>query len=170
MKHTSEVIRRFIAKIKLNPENGCWEWQSTKKVGYGQFYLNKENPRIRAHRFSYEYFTGKKIPYRLVIDHLCRNRGCVNPEHLEVVSTYENIMRGNSYTAQHAAKTHCIKGHEFSMQNTYYLKRKSRKGKNGRLERICRACKKEKQRAWKQSHKEHVTTYKQKRKLMGLVG
>lgn len=70
-----------------------------------------------AHRFSYELFVGK-IPSSLVIDHLCRVRGCVNPQHMRVVTNVENVMAGMSPMAISARKTECINKHPFSSENT----------------------------------------------------
>lgn len=70
-----------------------------------------------AHRAAYEREHGP-IPPGLVIDHLCRNRACVNTAHMEVVTQRENLLRGIGLTAQRAAQTHCIHGHEFTPANT----------------------------------------------------
>lgn len=102
--------------------NGCWNWTgSLYKNGYARFMYN--GACGYGHRFSYEYFKGK-IPIALQIDHLCRNKRCVNPEHLEVVTLQENIRRFNS------TRTHCKRGHEFTKDNTYL--------KNGK--RYCKKC------------------------------
>lgn len=116
------IEERFWAKVQ--PTGFCWEWTASKAHGYG--YFNGS----RAHRFAYELLVGP-IPDGLVIDHLCRNRGCVNPDHLEPVTQRENTMRGYSFSRLHARKTHCIRGHEFTPENT-----KTRS--NGA--RICREC------------------------------
>lgn len=89
-----ERIARGI--VVLN--SGCWEWQGWRdREGYG--YLSYCGRRMRAHRLSYEAFVGD-IPAGLVIDHLCRNTSCVNPEHLEPVTNRENIKRGTSPIAE----------------------------------------------------------------------
>jgi hypothetical protein len=73
---------------------GCWEWTGAKdRDGYGT--MHHRNRPYRAHRFAYEQFVGP-IPDGLVIDHLCTNRGCVNPEHLEPVTNAVNIKRGET--------------------------------------------------------------------------
>lgn len=89
---------RLMNRVKVNPETGCWEWTGFRKPnGYAQFGRNKY-----AHRVSYGLYVGI-IPDGMGLDHLCRNKGCVNPEHLEPVTQGENVRR--------AAKTHCKHGH-----------------------------------------------------------
>lgn len=98
----------------------CWQWTGAgvrTKNGYGRIMVNGR--LIGAHQYSYELLVGP-IPKGLTIDHLCRNRGCVNPEHLEPVTHRINILRGDSISAKHAKKTHCIHGHPFDSVNTYY--------------------------------------------------
>lgn len=115
VKH-KEVLIRFLDKVKFQP-NGCVSWQAgTQKGGYGEFSFGGKS--IRAHRFAFEQFRNR-IPTLQSLDHLCRNPGCVNPWHLEIVSHRENCLRGNSPLAQNARKTHCLRGHEFSLFNTY---------------------------------------------------
>lgn len=102
-------IDRFMEKIK-KLENGCWEWTASKyQSGYGSFKM--DGRVIPSHRFSYQYFRGS-IPPNLVIDHLCRNRACVNPDHLEVVDNKTNILRGVGMGARWARRTHCSRGHK----------------------------------------------------------
>lgn len=96
--------------------NGCHEWAGCKdEDGYGKFYFNNRNHP--AHRWAYEQIHGP-IP-GLVPDHLCRNHGCVNVEHLEAVTNRENLMRGNTRAAANAAKTHCPQQHSYSGDNLY---------------------------------------------------
>ena len=91
----------------------CWEWAGRKTPnGYGCFTLNGHS-RV-AHRLAFYWMHGK-IDHRLTIDHLCRNRLCVNPAHLEQVSQRENVMRGRSVTSINAKKTHCKRGHPFDV-------------------------------------------------------
>lgn len=121
---------------QLNPSqyqvelNGCWTWLGkTDKDGYG---LVRDNtrPRVRrAHRLYFEIMRGP-IPVGKVIDHLCSNRRCVNPSHLEPVTQRINVLRGAGVTAIHARQTHCKHGHPLDAANTY-----SHKG-----HRYCRTC------------------------------
>jgi hypothetical protein len=120
---------------KVRRSEGCWEWAgSHMSTGYGN--LNHGGRSLLAHRVSYELFVGS-IPNGHQIDHLCRNRGCVNPVHLEAVSRRENILRGTSPAAAEARQTHCKRGHPFDEANTAYDTRGARR---------CRACHREKVR------------------------
>ena len=107
----------------------CWQWTGrTNGKCYGTF--SDGGKRFMAHRWAYEHLRGP-IPSGLTLDHLCRNRGCVNPNHLEPVTLRENILRGTSPAANQARQTHCIHGHEFTPDNTYI---------SGRGQRSCKQC------------------------------
>lgn len=135
-------IQRFISLIQKGSPDDCWIWLGSKdRAGYG--YLNYGNKSDRAHRFSYEYFNNEKIPFGKVIDHLCNNPSCVNPNHLKAVTPYENTMRGNGVGAKAFRQTHCHKGHLLSGKNTFFYRKK-----NGRTWRYCRECRKLNQRAY----------------------
>lgn len=106
---------RFISGVYEN-ENGCWIWPKAKvRGGYGMFKLNKKN--VLAHRYSYTKLIGD-IPNGLTIDHLCKQRDCVNPDHLEAVTMKENISRGTNFQRN---KSHCKWGHEFNSDNIYWI-------------------------------------------------
>lgn len=87
-------------------------------TGYGRIYGGGRHKYKLAHRAAWEAANGP-IPKGLVIDHLCRNRRCVNVKHLELVTPVENVMRGTGVTAANARKTHCRHGHELSGENLY---------------------------------------------------
>lgn len=129
-------VRKFWASVAVL-ESGCWEWTGVRyPTGYGQPPFTGEGHQAGyVHRVSYRWLVGA-IPDGLTIDHLCRNRACVNPDHLEAVSQRVNTLRSPiAVAAINARKTHCIHGHPFSSENTY-LRRQS----NGHWSRACRTC------------------------------
>lgn len=120
-------IERLFNRIDKKP-SGCWVWTgAVDGNGYGRLRIGGE--LFCAHRAAYEMIRGA-IPEGLQLDHLCRNRLCVNPAHLEPVTHQENVKRG-----KHPSRTHCLHGHERTPENTYVLKRKG-----GKLMKNCRIC------------------------------
>lgn len=110
----NQVIRDskeyILSRIKVD-ENGCWNYPySLQTNGYAR--IQGEY----AHRASYEIFKSR-IPEGLTIDHLCKNKICVNPQHMEAVTAVENTMRSSAIPATNARKTHCMRGHPFSGNN-----------------------------------------------------
>lgn len=124
---TIDVLEKFAKRFTIAP-NGCWVSNTVYGHGYGLFSHKKT---FRAHRFIYEVIVGL-IPEGLVIDHLCRNRGCVNPKHLEAVTQQVNTLRGKSFAAEYAKRTHCNNGHPLEGDNLYITK--------NRYGRACRTC------------------------------
>ena len=130
-------ILRFVRKIKVNWESGCWEWTgATDPAGYSRFtWWNEGKQRWvsgYAHRWSRLHFLGE-YPDNTETDHLCKVRHCVSPDpdHTEATTHKVNVRRSNNRAAQNARKTACPKGHEYSESNTYIQKGGGRS---------CRAC------------------------------
>jgi len=118
----TDPIVRFWSYV--NKTETCWLWtgQLTDR-GYGVFYDGVK--QVRAHRFSYELHVGP-IPEGHEIDHVktseCTHRNCIRPDHLEPVTHQVNVLRGNADAALNAVKTHCLRGHEFTPENTIQRK------------------------------------------------
>ena len=134
MRYAS-VKERFWDNAQCEPNSGCWLWIGTlNSGGYGQ--LTVRGRSWTAQRVSYTAYKGP-IPDGLHIDHLCRVRQCVNPDHLEAVTRKENARRGirdgDNTGNQNTRKTHCVHGHEFTASNTI--------SRNGGAWRGCRECK-----------------------------
>ena len=135
-----KTVNRFAAKVDPGVSSAdCWLWRGAKdRGGYGHLKVNGH--LARAHRFLYQLLVGP-IPKGLTLDHLCRNRACVRPSHLEPVTLRVNLQRG---VWPNAHKTHCLKGHPYDEQNTY---------SDSRGWRNCRACQ---QIANKQSYQRYL--------------
>lgn len=138
--------QRFWAKVQPGI-NGCLLWTGAFKSGYGK--LSIGGVGFMAHRVSYEWAKGR-IPQGLFIDHLCRNRLCVNPDHLEPVTHLENIRRAPNYRS---SLTHCPVGHPYDEENTYVTP-------SGR--RHCRSCRRQRgAEQWRRIKAERQLRYAQ---------
>lgn len=115
-----EVLReRMLAKVLVDDATGCWVFTGYRaKDGYGRIGVPRQRRVALAHRVSYEVFVGD-ISEGLEIDHLCRNRGCVNPLHLEPVTRQENIRRGYRHGDGPTPVGECWRGHTYTPENTY---------------------------------------------------
>jgi hypothetical protein len=134
MQLDSTQLERFFKHV--NKTDGCWLWTGTKSdKGYGIFYLNGK--RARAHRLAYESII-QEVPNGFQLDHLCRNPSCVNPSHLEIVTSRENTIRGQQFRVRIGQSKHgklkqfCKHGHPLSGDNLYIPP--------GGGYRSCRAC------------------------------
>lgn len=127
---STPVIDRLLSRVTVDPNSNCWRWNgSVTHGGYGRIKVTTSQAAY-VHRVTYEALVGP-IPCGMELDHLCRVRSCVNPEHLEPVTRTVNNQRAHSY---HSAKTSCPQGHPYDEENTL-----TSGGK-----RHCRACRRRK--------------------------
>lgn len=137
-------IARFEAQVSRCPltadlaskgfTTGCWEWTgNVRRDGYTKIMIDGRT--TYAHRFAYQHFVGV-IADGMVIDHRCKNRKCVNPEHLQLVTSSASNFASNGPAAQQASKVHCAQGHPFSPENTII----SKQSRGGGVHRQCRIC------------------------------
>lgn len=122
------TLNRIMSRVVKNAETGCWLWTGGRSGDYAV--INIDHRTHRVHRWLYEHRHGP-IPEGMDLDHLCRVRACVNPDHVEPVTRQENLLRGQTIPARNAAKSHCPQGHAFTPENTYVTRLGGR---------ICRAC------------------------------
>lgn len=130
-----EWIGRKLAKIDRRGQAECWPWTGAKTSGgYGS--VGHDRRHMSAHVLAYEHWVGP-VPEGKQLDHLCRNRACCNPAHLEPVTVSENVRRGRKYLVP---PTECKRGHPFTPENTYTAP-------NGR--RQCTACQRQRERDYR---------------------
>lgn len=141
-------MEAFTRKVVIS-DDGCWEWLGYyDKDGYAMLDVRNFNGRreTRAARIAYELYV-EPIPEGLQIDHLCRNKGCVNPAHLEAVTPFENNSTrrrqayGTDFEFPGTQITHCVNGHEATPEN------RGISVQGNRRVTYCRVCKKERARA-----------------------
>ena len=134
MRKTRNAQERFWEKVEKT--DTCWVWQgSLTDLGYGKFFAGSDKGIVSAHRFAYKSLI-KKIGPSMTIDHLCRNKFCVNPAHLEEVTIEENIRRAlpfvNRKHVRREERTECIYGHPYTPENTMLIR-------GGRACKVCYA-------------------------------
>lgn len=151
------LVARYASDVYPEPNTGCWIWVGcTSRVGYGMIAVPKESGQpfgTGAHRVFYQALRGI-IPRGMVIDHLCKVKACVNPDHMEVVTLAENTRRAQS-GSKHPKPTHCKRGHRYTAETTIVHK------SDGRWE--CKTCThprkmewQRKRRAGNHSHSEEI--------------
>ena len=133
---------RFWSKVDKNGPNGCWIWtDALSKSGYAYIRSGSRTFPV-CHRLSYEKMVGP-IPSGMVLDHLCNNKACVNPSHLQPTTPKENVLRANSWSGRNHAKQFCPRGHPLSGDNLSL-------GQLRRGRRVCRTC----FNAWQRNHRQ----------------
>ncbi len=146
-KRERDGEKRKAEILSLLPTDNAICWTGLGYLKYdGYRCLSYKAETWSAHRLVYTFLIGP-IPDGMTLDHLCRNRACCNPKHLECVTQQENVLRGEGLTAKHAAKTHCVQGHELTPENTSVYAYKY--GKT----RVCKICKRAAIRKYKEKNK-----------------
>lgn len=141
---TRSEIARLFGNVRIT-QSGCWKWIGVTRRGYSR--ISFRNEKVAVHRLFFAWLVqaiprgvGRSIPQ---LDHLCRNRSCVNPAHLELVSMLENIARSEGKTALSVRNNQCLNGHDFTATNTILH--------NGG--RLCRICRNERQRTHRKAQR-----------------
>lgn len=140
MDFDDDLLHRIMLKVDIT---GCWEWRGEiTNGGYGL--ISHRGKSYGVHRFVYLLCVGP-IPDGYHVDHLCKVRHCVNPDHLEAVTPHENWLRSDAYSAVNARKTECKRGHPFTPENTLVTPVGTR---------ACRACRRMLQQGYRARDKE----------------
>lgn len=128
-KVTKTLMERFEAKYIPEPMSGCWLWEAVvNNSGYGFIHKTGNPVKAGAHRVSWELHRGP-IPDGWDVDHTCRNRFCVNPDHLEPKTRLDNLACGQTLVAIQVSRAHCQAGHPYDDNTSVY-----------RGKRRCRDC------------------------------
>lgn len=153
------IYHRFWAKVDKRGADECWPWLGAKtSAGYGHIWVGPAGGTMLAHRVAYLMQTGS-IPDGLDLDHLCHaadekcsndqdcpHRSCVNPRHSAPTTRRTNVLRGHTVPRANAAKTHCVREHEFTPDNTRMY----------RGSRVCRECARVRHRKWVEANPNYV--------------
>lgn len=145
-------IERFLKFVRY-AENGCQLWIGYRfPNGYGLFSPGGREHSVYAHRWAHQHFVGP-IPEGLEVAHKCGNRACVNPQHLKAITHRENLFDTLTSTRLNSEKTHCVKGHEYTPENTIYTREGWRQ---------CKKCKKASMLDWWRRNRKRILAERRK--------